>query len=64
MLNFVVSVVAFKNLCVSIPLKGDLTTQINFPTVKQAKFNRGTLKTSYFPRNLQNIMDFIQSPES
>jgi len=51
MLNFLVSVVAFKNLCVSIPLKGDLPTQINFPTAKQAKFNRGTAKMPYFPRN-------------
>jgi hypothetical protein len=50
MLNFLVSVVAFKNLCVSIPLKGDLPTQINFPTAKQAKFNRGTAKMPYFPR--------------
>jgi hypothetical protein len=33
-LNFVVSVVAFKNLCVSIPLKGDLQTQIKSPTAK------------------------------
>jgi hypothetical protein len=32
MLNPSVSVVGFKNFCASIPLKGDLKTQINFPT--------------------------------
>ena len=32
MLKPPVSVVAFKNFCASIPLKGDLMTQINFPT--------------------------------
>jgi hypothetical protein len=51
-LNFVVSVVAFKNLCVSIPLKGDLQTRIKFPTAKYAKFNRGPVKMLYFPRKI------------
>ena len=32
MLKPLVSVVAFKKVAVSIPLKGDLQTQINFPT--------------------------------
>jgi hypothetical protein len=37
MLKPPVSVVAFKNFCASIPLKGDLMTQINFPTGLRSK---------------------------
>jgi hypothetical protein len=32
LLNPLVTVVAFKKFCASIPLRGDLQTKINFPT--------------------------------
>ena len=55
MLNPSVSVVGFKNLCASIPLKGDLKTQINFPTGLHWKYLAEDLSRPHFraPRGFQ-----------
>ena len=48
MLNPSVSVVGFKNFCASIPLKGDLKTQINFPTGLHWKYCAEDLYHPFF----------------
>lgn len=72
MLKPLVSVVAFKKVAVSIPLKGDLQTQINFPTGLHRFETRKGLnapfsaysfrheRTDLMPQVIQPALSFLQ----